>query len=240
MIHLTFGGFGAGTLNLFREQLNITKKDTLLYPDLALQAGEISEPFDMKLRKKVYQSLYTCCYTEERELMKNACEILQNCDEFTIWYSSLWPDDLLSMMLFVHLYKQKRIYLQDMSYAGLNLAHIQDLETIELHEAVELTAERKEVISKEWISLVNEHTNLRVLSEGRIISVPDNYYDEEILAEIGEEEVKVAQLASKFCQRHYCYCVSFMYRMMNYIRNGTLTVTKKDDITYTSYYVRRR
>lgn len=239
MTHLTFSDSSGGTLLHFRRQFNITKQDTILYPNLSLQAGSIYDPFCMKLRKDVYEALYSGCSEDVCKSLRKAQKALDKSDEFTIWYSSLWPDDVLSMLLFVHTYKDKRIYLQDLSYAGYNLCCLQDLRDIEYRQPVELSNEEKETISREWNRLVEEHKNFRILSVGKILSVADDHYDDDILSEIGHEDIRIARVGEKFIRKHPDHYVSFMYRIMTLVRNGTLILTPTDSVIYTNYLVRK-
>ncbi len=239
MIHLTFSGTGCGTLKYFSKQLSITQHDTILYPDLALQAGKIYDPFNMKLRRDVYDALYPDCYEHECETLKNTQGALQKCKEFTIWYSSQWTDDLLSMLFFVHTHKNKRIYLQDLSYAGHNLCSLQELRNIEHRRPVELSDFQKEAISQEWKRLVNENADFRILSDGRICSVADDYYDNDILSKIGHENIKIAQICEQVLNKYTDYYDSIIYRIMMLIKDGTLIPTETDSITYTGYLVRK-
>lgn len=239
MIHLTFSGTGCGTLKYFSKQLSITQHDTILYPDLALQAGKIYDPFNMKLRKDVYDARYSSCAEFVSENLLKAQNALCECDEFTIWYSSQWPDDVLSMLFFVHSYKDKRIYLQDLSYAGYNLCALQELRNIEHRRPVVLSDLEKETISQEWKRLVNENANFRILSDGRICSVADDYYDNDILSEIGHENIKISQVGGKMIQKHPDHHVSFMYRIMMLSENGTLILTDTNSNAYMGYLVRK-
>lgn len=239
MIHLTFSDSSGGTLKLFSKQFNITKQDSILYPNLSLQAGKIFDPFNLKLRREVYDSLHSYCYVDVCTQLKKAQNNLRKCSEFTIWYSSQWPDDVLSMLFFVHSYKDKQIYLQDLSYAGHNLCWLQDLRDIEYRKPVVLSDTEKETISQEWKRLVNENANFRILSDGRICSVADDYYDNDILSEIGHENIRISQVGGKMIQKHPDHHVSFMYRIMMLSESGTLILTDTNSNAYMGYLVRK-
>lgn len=99
-----------------------------------------------------------------------------------------------------------------------------------LHLARELNSDERDVISKKWQQLVIENTNLRIIQDGEIVSVPDDYLDDIILSNAPDNtDFLAGNLVGYTLGRSARYFgVGFVeWRIEKMIENGILSIVQK-------------
>ncbi len=99
-----------------------------------------------------------------------------------------------------------------------------------LHLARELNIDERNVISKKWQQLVIENTNLRIIQDGEIVSVSDDYLDNIILSNAPDTtEFLARKLVGETIGRSARYFgIGFVeWRIEKMIENGIFSVVQE-------------
>ena len=112
-------------------------------------------------------------------------EIARNASKIRLWSSHLDTDDYCLLLFICYLFKDKVIsvlFSDDMSSDAYTINTLADseLSTLIKKEHV-LTIQEKDEYAKEWIRINNENTELRYISNGKVISCNIDYFDNQII-----------------------------------------------------------
>ena len=102
------------------------------------------------------------------------------------------------------------LYLCDCTERCNAVVYIQNMKEITPFERYALTMDEKEAYLSEWANIQSENSALRIIRDGKVISLPADYFDDRIISIIGRSEVKVAEI----CQPLLC---NELPRMLYYI-----------------------
>lgn len=194
MINLFFSSGAAGGAHLQRRKLGI-QYETITSINLNLFAGNITEPYNISLRREVYNAHYDLTPSVS-EQMRKLKKLLKNDKSLCLWFSQKNTDEYLGMLATVHHFDNKGIviYLCDCTVLYDCLFELQmrkDVNPIERHI---LSLTEKELFLLELKRLQSENTMLRITKNGKVISIQDDYYDNAIFDFIGDKEVKVVDI----------------------------------------------
>lgn len=222
MVHLSFSDSASGTLMYKRELFGIDKK-SLCGVSLHLHGGDISLPFDVKKRKDFYELCYYkgLCSDVKKQINK-LDKMLKNDDEICIWFSRKCIDEYLGMLWTVYNYKNsaKSIFLCDCTESVDSIVCFPDIEirTSPLKNKYKLTDNDIEQISEYWKKLCNENTGLRILENGKPVSKPENYFDEQIFEIAGNRFIDAMQLMGVMLAREESrFMMGFLTNRLYYL-----------------------
>lgn len=194
MINLFFSGGASGSANLHKRKLGI-QEEIIADIDLMLFAGDISDPFNVNLRRDVYNSYYRLDSIVSKDL-RDLKKLLKKDRSLCIWFSCHNTNEYLGMLASVSHFDNKGIalYICDCSDICDGLFDLQFRDDVEPVERHALSLSEKEKYLARWHKLQSENTMLRITKDKRIISLPEDYYDGAIFDFIGDKERKVASV----------------------------------------------
>ena len=200
MINLFFGGAASGSANLHRRKLGI-QEEIIADIDLMLFAGDISDPFNVRLRREVYNSHYDLDPSVSEDL-RNLKRLLKKDHSLCIWFSSHNTNEYLGMLATISHFGNKGItlYICDCTDICDGLSDLQFRENVDPIERHALSLSEKEKYLAEWSKLQSENTMFRVTKDGKVISFPEDYYDSAIFDFIGDKEIKVVSICEYMIQ----------------------------------------
>ena len=136
------------------------------------------------------------------------------------------------MLAFVEWLTEKGavIYLCDYTEACPDLNTNRDCEFLFRPEMHLLTNEERTRYLTELKRLKNENTKLRVFSNGRIVSLPEDRYDERILEVIGEREMKTIMVYPELWDEMPLMLTFILYRIRCLIASEVLEVVREGKI----------
>ena len=225
-----------------------------------LDIGDIKEPVDSLYRKNLIYSMYAQDQWEQDEAMeeelKQTADIyvkelsrlksfLDNGETLRIWYS----DAPYSRCGFYHLCRMLRKYENEIRVVKLPEYAVREKSITIYKNWGEVAAEEfagflpyEKKLSKEeirlygllWSELADDNSPLRAVINGRVLGVPEDFYDFLIWKKITDKPVKEARLIGDILG---CFPISvgdwwYAKRIEYYIRQGKIRVVEDSKNTY--------
>ena len=241
MLNLCFSGTAGGSLYHFRKEFGV-EKNSVVYLDLYLHCGDISDPFVYETRREIFESLFRdkdvskeLYYDTINGFRKSVSDVKDVC----IWYSRKLPDEYLGFMFLVdHLKGKCNIYYCDCSemQGGLSEVQFEDAPHY-IPEKVMLNAEETEYYSAQWQEIRKENGDLRIIKDGKIISVRYDSFDEKFLCELSNEPERASGVIGEIYSRNFLdqKLLAFVYvRISQLIGEGKILEAEKctDDFSH--------
>lgn len=225
-----------------------------------LDAGDIKQPVDGPYRKKLIVSMYAQNQWErderrEAELIKSADvyadelrrlqRFLDKGEAIRIWYS----DAPYSRCGFYHLCHFLNKYENEIRVVKLPEYAVRERSIVSYKNWGEVAAEEfagflpeEKKLSKEelrlyailWSELVEDNSPLRALVNGRLLSVPEDFYDFQIFKRLTDKPVKEARLLGDILGYFPISVGDWWYakRIEFYIRQGKIRVVEDSEKKY--------
>lgn len=201
MINLFFSDSAGGSGVRHRTKLGI-ELDSIYPLGLWLHAGDISEPFNVSKRRDVYTAYFDLDSVVSGEI-RRLKKALKNDNQLCLWYTKTDVDEYLGMLATIYQFNGKGIvfYECDCSDICECISYLQQEEEIGDVQVSLLSG--KEITERltEWKRISSENAVLRMIKDGKVISLPADYIDERIYSIIGEEETKIADICSQLLQQ---------------------------------------
>ena len=231
MINLFSDEFIAG-IACSKERKLCLDRGTILSVHLQLYAGDIRTPFSVSSRCEIYGAHFEELVDSVAESIRRLKKALKKDNSVCIWYSEKEADEYLAMLAFVEWLTEKGavIYLCDYTEACPDLNTNRDCEFLFRPEMHLLTNEERTRYLTELKRLKNENTKLRVFSNGRIVSLPEDRYDERILEVIGEREMKTIMVYPELWDEMPLMLTFILYRIRCLIASEVLEVVREGKI----------
>ena len=225
-----------------------------------LDIGDIKEPVDSLYRKNLIYSMYAQDQWEQDEAteeeLKQTADIyvkelsrlksfLDNGETVRIWYS----DAPYSRCGFYHLCRMLRKYENEIRVVKLPEYTVREKSITIYKNWGEVAAEEfagflpyEKKLSKEeirlygllWSELADDNSPLRAVINGRVLGVPEDFYDFMIWKKLTDKPVKEARLIGDILG---CFPISvgdwwYAKRIEYYIRQGKIRVVEDSKNTY--------
>jgi hypothetical protein len=225
-----------------------------------LDIGDISVPIDSEYRKNLILELYTIHGRDDKSILEdleemwkiylNEIERLKNYaargESVRLWYSDA-PYSLCGFYYVCSLlkeYKCKVYVIKLPQYIQLSDNEIQfhtswgEIEAEKFYKYLPLEKElslcemRSFVI--DWVELKAEGSTLRAVINGKLIGVPEEFYDHIIKKEIPDGEFRMARLIGNILGRYPIGIGDWWYakRIVKMIEQGELVVVRKQKEIY--------
>ncbi len=222
---------------------------------LMLDIGDISDmDSGMNKRKELLETLFSdfpgvpyAIWETDMTGMKRLEEAKQTLEPVRMWICSGNPAELCGLCFVCHLMSDARTPLsvvripEQMEKDGcvVNYSGIGDVDAEMLGELAEyekpIIETLRGVYADIWNSLVSENAPLRAVINGRLMGVPEDFYDFALRANIPEGEFIVARLIGKTLGKTPGVGDRWLYmRIQNMLRSGELTLVRaaSDDHPY--------
>lgn len=225
-----------------------------------LDVGDIKEPVDSLYRKNLIYSMYAQNQWEQDEEMeeelKKAADgyvkellrlkkFLDNGEKIRIWYS----DAPYSRCGFYHLCQILKSYENEIRVVRLPEHIVWQKSIVAYKNWGEVAAEEfagflsyEKSLSKEevrmyaflWSDLVEDNSPLRSVINGKLLGVPENFYDFQIWARMTEKPVKEARLIGEILGYSQISVGDWWYakRIEYYIQQGKIRIVEDSKSRY--------
>lgn len=208
MSHILFDALASGSLSWVLREKGLDKKERVFSFWDTFSIGQIYELHEKKGRESRFQWMKKCLSDENGELSEFEQQFAKTIQQIntlpdgahiTIWTSDN-AHEQTGLRFVVYLLKDKNIditmintaqayedlfQVKKVKYTPLNTGEIlpEKLQSIfEQGHGKYLTDHDREALEKEWLTLSANQETLRIWRNGRIHSVPDDYYDEFIIS----------------------------------------------------------
>ena len=205
---------------------------TFISVELKLYAGDIRTPFSVNSRREIYGAYFEGLTGSVSGSIRRLKKALKKDNSVCIWYSEKEADEYLAMLAFVEWLSEKGavIYLCDYTEACPDMYTNYDCEFLFRPEMHLLTNEERSTYLAELERLKKENTKLREFSNGKIVSLPEETYDERILEVIGEREMQTIMVYPELWDEMPLMLTFILYRIRCMIASGVLEVVKNGKI----------
>lgn len=224
-----------------------------------LDVGDIKEPVDSLYRKNLIYSMYAQNQweqDEEMEELKKAADgyvkellrlkkFLDNGEKIRIWYS----DAPYSRCGFYHLCQILKTYENEIRVVRLPEYIVRENSIVAYKNWGEVAAEEfagflsyEKSLSKEevrmyaflWSDLVEDNSPLRSVINGKLLGVPEDFYDFQIWARMTEKPVKEARLIGEILGYSQISVGDWWYakRIEYYIQQGKIRIVEDSKSRY--------
>ena len=229
MVNLFFSGIACGSGHVHRKALGIDN-ETLTPLNLQLYVGDISSPYNICLRRDVYNAYFEMD-SDVSSNLRRLKKLLKNDKQLCLWYSSLDVDEYLGMLATIAHFDGKGIlfYLADCCEMCESIPDLQMVKVkIKKIERRALSNEDKTKLLAEWARIQAENAPLRILKDGKVIGLPADYIDERLFSFMGEKEVQITDLCQEFLRGELsCRLTYLLWRLRQLIEKGTIVVVKE-------------
>lgn len=228
MINLFFSDTAGGSGRTHQDTLGI-KNEALAVIDLRLNTGDISSPFNISLRRNVYNADFELDWSVSEDL-RELKKLLNSDNQLCMWYSDKDVDEYLGMLATIAQYDGKGIsfYIGNCSDICDSVSALQFQAEIEHVERKQLSNEEKNDLLAEWKHIQSENAPLRIIKDGNIISLPADHIDDVIYSLIGNEEIRVTYIFEHFPWDKYPVVTTYIYyRLRQLIAEGKIDVIKE-------------
>lgn len=211
LINLFFSDSAAGSGACHREKFGL-ELDSIYGLGLFLHTGDISVPFSVSKRRDVYNAYFKLDWAVSKQIIRLK-KALKNDKQLCLWYTKSDVDEYLGMLATLYQFNGKGItfYKCDCSDICECIAYLQQQDKIgDVHISPFSNNEILELLS-EWERISLENSALRVLNDGKVISLSADYIDDRIYSIIGDNETKIADICSQILQQ------ADMSRKLNFI-----------------------
>lgn len=237
MLNMTFSSAGAGSLRMQREKLGIDG-EKIAFAELSLSIGDLSEPFEIKSRKEVYNAYFKLASMVKREIRRMERTAKHERD-ICMWYSKSDIDEYIGMLAAVDRFyhKGKNVYVCDCTAICRSLFELQYADSFEIPERRQLSDKELQGLICEWREIQAENAPYRIMKNGNVTGVPMNFADDDIFSIIGDKEVKVNSICGKLLSGGKQYKLLFiMLRIRQLIAEGKITVVSEEYAPRNAYY----
>jgi len=228
MVNIFFSGGAAGTVRWLgingKLDVNIDKMSDL---DFYLHFGNITDPFSVKTRQEYYEPLYEGCSDEVSKEIRRLNRLLKNDNEICIWYSSKNADEYLGMLAVVEKYQDKIIWLSDCSNICEAIPLIDEDSEFDKPEKNLITEAQLKKITELWNEVKSKNAALRIVENGVINNYPEDFLDEYIYKELGNEEKRAANIFPPILERYSRVYGFLMYRLHQLVDNGEIIILQE-------------
>jgi hypothetical protein len=234
-------------------------KEVICLP-LMLDIGDINVPIDSEYRKNLILEMYTINGWDDKNSIKeledtwgkylNEIERLKiyasKGEEFRIWYSNA-PYSICGFYYVCNLLKEYNCKVSVINlpqYMLLSDNVIQfytswgEIDAEKFYKFLPFEKELSEcelnIFASDWIALKEENSILRAFVNGKLIGVPEDFYDHIIRKEIPDGEFIMARLIGIILGKYSLGIGDWWYakRIIKMIEQGELEVVKKQKETY--------
>lgn len=212
-----------------------------------LDVGDIREPVDSRYRRELVGSLYEMadiCDTYVNELARLK-KYLEDGENIRIWYS----DAPYSRCGFYHLCKMLQDYENTVRVVKLPEYSVRTSSIVFHNSWGNVPAEEfsaflpyEKCLSKEelrmyamlWSDLVEDNSPLRAMANGRLVGVPEDFYDFLIWKRLTGEPVRQARLIGDILGYYQLNVGDWWYakRIEHYIKQGRINVVEDSEDKY--------
>lgn len=242
MLNIFFDGSTEGTAHACRKQLGL-EGENMMSLELFLHAGNISIPMSVHSRIKVYDAYFDGYFGIVSAEIRKLKKYLKKENSVCIWFSKNDADEYLGMLAVIDYLsgKGKTIYLCDYTdIYDLLLYHdhyiITDDDEIIENELVIDKLPEKTILSmaeyQKYMRELNElkavNAELRIMKDGKIQNMPEDYNDNKIFQLIGNEEVPVYKIVGTILSEDLPRMLAFTnYRLHQLLESGKLSLVKQ-------------
>ncbi len=200
--------------------------------DLKLYAGDISEPFCVSSRRNIYNAYYEGLDAAVSNGIRRLKKALKKDSQVCIWFTPYDACEYLAMLAFIEWLTEKGsvIYLCDYSEACPDLHTNMYCKFKAKPEKHLLSNEERRTYLTELAKLKAEDTGLRLMIDGKIVSLPDNHFDARILEVIGDKTVRTIEPYSELFNEMPRMLNFMLYRIRVLIKVGKLEIVKNGKI----------
>lgn len=232
-------------------------KEDVVYVDMCLDIGDLSRPIDSGYRKKLIMSLDKMPYSNEADFdieyyedewkrhtaqLYRLQELIHQKEAFRIWYSDN-PYSLCGFYFMCSILQNQgcqvtTIKLPDHKESlDLNMPQASSWREISEEEMYKFLPLEKQLTDLEiqfyanrWNELKEGKSALRVIIDGELRGVSEDYYDDIIRKEIPDGKFKLAKVIEKLMVKYPRGPIDAWYtmRILEMINNGELNMIKKD------------
>jgi hypothetical protein len=216
-----------------------------------LDLGKISKDNFVKLRREWNDSFFTCSKMQRRKMFSNikkatkkVIKLAKKGCEIRIWYASA-PVSRCGFYYLIYLLQgiNANIYVLEMPQGIVHGDPVRDciwgvVSPWDMKKFVHLTkkldvAERN-VIAAKWEKLAKENADMRVNIDGEIVSVNNDYYDDEILSFAPDGEFSKTELVGNVIgySKHYIHDSVIRDRIDELVKKGKLLVVNAEEGKY--------
>jgi hypothetical protein len=155
-----------------------------------------------------------------------------------IWYSKDSLEEYLAMLAFIEWLTENGavIYLSDYTEVCPEMQTNTECEFIKKPDIHLLTNEEKTIYLAELARLKEENTKLRMFKGGKIVSLPEESFDERILEIIGDREMKTIMVYPEINDELPLMLTFVLYRIRKLIAKGELEIVKHGKIDSGAIY----
>lgn len=225
-----------------------------------LDIGDINQPIDSEYRKNLILEMYTINGRDDLNTIKGLEESWEKylmelerlkdhaskSEELRLWYSNA-PYSLCGFTYVCHLLTQYNCKLSVIKlppYMQLSDNEIQfytswnEMDAGKFYKFLPLENELSPCelrsFASDWTELKEEHSTLRAFVNGKLIGVPEDFYDHVIRKEIPEGEFIMARLIGNVLGKHPLGIGDWWYakRINTMIEQGELEVVEKQKDLY--------
>lgn len=224
MIELTFSDSTAGTLKLAKQLIQDKQgsvsplaegsPEDVLPMALDLDLGDVSEiDNSMDVRKRMYDSLFADLPGVSEEIMKinqrafaRLREAAKKSESVRMWVCASDPSELCGLYFVCHLFSDSPASLSVVRVPGEFVRHpklifyrstgeiaLKDFETLSEYDEP-LGTQQREFYAQFWRELAAENAPLRAVLNGRVLGVPEDFYDFALRDSFPDGEFRTAQL----------------------------------------------
>lgn len=194
--------------------------------ELALDMGDLSglADMDLKKRRKVLEDLYSPPPADREDAHEKYLEKVWNTSVKTLerlrntggapvrmWAAPWCPGDLCGVYAVCHLLQHGETPLfvvwapqEALRRGGREMEEIRGLGELDPEQfgalaasAIELTPIQRRVYASRWLELVQENAPLRAVVNGRLMSVPEDFYDFVLRKAMPPEPIKMGEVLAK-------------------------------------------
>lgn len=261
MVEVLFGESGAACMKIAIEKEVISgSADKVICLDLMLDIGDIKEKVDSYYRQNLIFNMYTQnSYDNSEDTLKEIQKVgKQYKDEqnrlinyvlkgepIRIWYSNA-PYEMCGLYYICDLLKDiateifavklpEYIKIDDvvLSYQYSEEISPEQFSTLISYEKRISEIEIK-MFSNNWMELVKDNSPLRVVVNGQLIGVNDNFYDNLIYKHLGYEPIEEVRLIGNLLLRYQLGIKDWWYasRIEYMIENNRIKIIEDSDNKY--------
>lgn len=202
---------------------------------LQLDYGDISAlEADVHARNSALQTLYGHCAELLETSQKGLAQVLQ-APQIRLWIGEQDACDLTAVFWLCHLLRGREVqmhavFLPQMKWRGGEIRMASgaadfDAEQMSRHveRSVEIPAQARRYMAGRWQELQRENAPLRAMINGRVESVPEDFYDRMLLREIPQGEWRMDTVLVRALGKMRAVGVDLLYqRICAWIDQGVL------------------
>lgn len=227
--------------------------DKIIYFDFKLDMGDIRLPIDSEYRKELLRDIYFVMRDSNgRQDVEAALEevnrlktLLNTEDDIRIWYSDIASEtcglyylcDLLNEYKNeIYLIKLPEMIARDkciVSYKNWSEVEPKDFKQFE-NEARKISDKEKWFYSIKWNELKQDNSQLRAIINGKVIGVPEDFYDFQIFKYLNDEPIEQGLLIGTIIGQSQLGVEDWWYarRIEEGIDSGKIKIVADNEMAY--------